>query len=311
MTTTPAWTTRMYAGAADLADMQSALATWIHRASDCGYCHVGDLPHRIYNGLRRYVREDLIRLWSVDGTLAGMVLVYPDHKAFDAFAAPDHRATALEREMLVWGADNTRPWLDRDKQPDRTVETDVMPCDTARASLLRELGFIPADQPWLIENERAIYDDLPPVHLPDGYTIRAACDDSDAAGLAAVHSGAFGSEWTPEMYRDHIMRNPGYDPALEHVVVAPDGSFAAFIIIWLDHLNRAGLFEPVGTHQDYHRRGLGRALMAHGLRVMRDHGMTAAKVCNEADNPAAQGLYAAMGFTPKHQFIAWREPASA
>ena len=56
-----------YKNADDLAAMQSALAAWIHDAGMCGYCHVGDVPHRIFNGLRgRYPIEDMVWLWRAE-----------------------------------------------------------------------------------------------------------------------------------------------------------------------------------------------------------------------------------------------------
>jgi len=33
----------------DIPRMQHALANWIKQAVDCGYCHVGEIPHRIYD----------------------------------------------------------------------------------------------------------------------------------------------------------------------------------------------------------------------------------------------------------------------
>ena len=67
-------------------------------------------------------------------------------------------------------------------------------------------------------------------------------------------------------------------------LAAPDGQVAAFTVIWLDDRNRCALFEPVGTHPAFQRRGLARALMLHGLRVMAAAGMTRAVVEHDATN---------------------------
>jgi len=96
--------------------------------------------------------------------------------------------------------------------------------------------------------------------LPDGYSFRAANGIEDAAARADVHNAAFGPIWTPELYRK-VMESPGYEPERELVIQTPDGTFAAFSIIWFDHLNRTGLFEPVGTHKEHQRRGFGRAII--------------------------------------------------
>ncbi|MCA9970534.1 MAG: GNAT family N-acetyltransferase, partial [Anaerolineales bacterium] len=97
-----------------------------------------------------------------------------------------------------------------------------------------------------------------------------------------------------------VMASPGYAPERELVVQAPDGAYVAFCIIWYDHLNRMGLFEPVGTHQDYRRRGFGRAILLYGMQQMASAGMAFASVAHFGDNEAARGLYQACGFKPWH-----------
>ncbi|MCC6614002.1 MAG: GNAT family N-acetyltransferase [Anaerolineae bacterium] len=302
------FTHRAYHGAGDLAAMQAVLAGWVRESGSCGYCHVGDLPHRIYNGLRgQYPRDEMIRLWSLDGQLVAFALVYPRHACYDAFVSPAHRSGAFERDVLAWAAETLRDWLDREGAHAKAVMTGVDSCDTWRANYLIECGYQPDETAWITLNEREIITDLPDVVLPEDYRIRSALGEVDAAGLAAVHSGAFGSKWTPDLYRDEVMRKPGYDPALEHVVVAPDGAFAAFCITWLDDQNAIGLFEPVGTHEAYQRKGLGRALMAHGLRFMQTRGMRLAQVGSEPDNPASNALYRAVGFAPKYTTTSYRK----
>lgn len=71
-------------------------------------------------------------------------------------------------------------------------------------------------------------------------------------------------------------------------------------IIWYDHLNRTGLFEPVGTHKDHRRRGFGRAIVLYGMQQMSAAGMEFATVAHFGNNEAARGLYQACGFRPWH-----------
>jgi ribosomal protein S18 acetylase RimI-like enzyme len=132
--------------------------------------------------------------------------------------------------------------------------------------------------------------------LPAGFSIRPAHDVSEAGGLATVHSSAFGSNWTPEGYA-RVMSTPGFSISHEMVVTAPSGDFAAFLVYWLDPISRSGLFEPVGCHIDYQRRGLVKALMSHTMGLMREAGMTYAIVKHETNNPASTAAYASLGFT--------------
>jgi ribosomal protein S18 acetylase RimI-like enzyme len=111
-----------------------------------------------------------------------------------------------------------------------------------------------------------------------------------------VHRSAFApSKLTVEKY-DILVGLPGYRYDLDCVAVAPDGSFAAFTMCWLDPEAAVGYFEPVGTHQDHRRLGLGKAVNTFGLRRLREEGAREALVYGEVANPASQALYRSVGF---------------
>ena len=61
-------------------------------------------------------------------------------------------------------------------------------------------------------------------------------------------------------------------------------------------MNGVGLFEPVATHPDFQGKGLGKAVMAEGLRRMKAAGMKRAQVGFDPTNVAALALYTSMGF---------------
>lgn len=69
---------------------------------------------------------------------------------------------------------------------------------------------------------------------------------------------------------------------------------------WHDTLNRTGLLEPVGTHPEHRRRGLGKAVVLHAMGQMKAAGMTHATVANTATNEASRELYRSCGFKPWH-----------
>ena len=75
----------------------------------------------------------------------------------------------------------------------------------------------------------------------------------------------------------------------------PNEALAAFTVTWHDSVNRTGLLEPVGTHPDHRRRGLGRAVVLHTMHQMRAAGMTHATVANSGTNEASRKLYRAWG----------------
>lgn len=97
-----------------------------------------------------------------------------------------------------------------------------------------------------------------------------------------------------EWYRN-VQRVPLYRRDLDNVAVAPDGELAAFCTVWFDDVTRTAVFEPVGTHPNHRKRGLGKAVMTEGLRRAQRLGATLATVSSY--DKAAHALYDSMGFT--------------
>ena len=118
----------------------------------------------------------------------------------------------------------------------------------------------------------------PEALLPDGYVIKSVAEEDDVDKRRIAKSIAFGggyapSDWDPAAAFREMQRAPDYRPELDLFVVAPNGDYASLCTIWLDEANRYGNFEPVGTHDEYQGRGLGRALLHEGLRRMAARGI--------------------------------------
>ena len=149
---------------------------------------------------------------------------------------------------------------------------------------------------WTQLNERDLTDLEQPV-LPDGFRFRTA-DEAGPRAAVQAHVDAWApSTYTAEGY-EGVRRTPPYRGDLHVLVEAPDGTMAASTIMWLDEANKTAEFEPVGTHPDYRRRGLGRAMLLHGMHLARAAGaMHMTVACQGAPgHPAARGLYYSVGF---------------
>ena len=175
------------------------------------------------------------------------------------------------------------------------------------ATRLARHGFAPTETN-LTQWYQTLVTPPPPPILPDGYGVRALAGPEEVPARVEVHRAAFApSHMTVERY-GRAMGQPHYAIDRDVVVEAPDGSFAAFAIVWYDPIGRVGEFEPVGTHPDHRRRGLALAVLRHGLALLREAGALDAIVFSESDNDASQALYAAAGFGALAVHRRWARP---
>lgn len=149
---------------------------------------------------------------------------------------------------------------------------------------------------WTQLNERDLDDVERPV-LPEGYRFRTA-DEVEPKAVVRAHVDA----WAPSAYSlegyEGVRQATGYRGDLHVLVEAPDGAMVSSTIMWLDEVNRTAEFEPVGTHPDYRRLGLARAMLLHGMHLARAAGATHMTVASlgAPGHPSARGLYYSVGF---------------
>lgn len=264
---------RPYRGPDDMARMQRLASELWRRLGPRSSVHIGDLPWRMYQHLNK-LAEDRIELWlDGDDVLAWGWL---DDGELDFEVHPDHRH--LAREVLAWA------------EP-RSVLTLAIHTESVR--MLEDAGFRPSEK-WYEHMVRSLESISEPV-VPAGYRVRSVEGDTDVERRVEVHRAAFApSRVVPESYRA-VMRAYPYRTELDNVVVAPDGSFAAFCLCWIDVENRVGLLEPVGTHPAHRRQGLAAAACLAGLRALRGAGADTAVIYSAGASEAFR-VYERIGF---------------
>lgn len=290
--------TRRYRAGEDVALLQSFNAEAIAKTDGCGFMHPGDIAHRLFNGNKLFDPAEVLTIWEDSTGVAAWAMASPRHPGFDAQVRPDLRTPAFERQVLEHVEAETRDLLRCHGIVRDRFEGEAYRCDTARAALLVEMGWVQDDEPPWVLNSVRLSESADP-HTQDGYTIRAVRGIAEAGAVAEVHAASFGSTWTPEMY-EKVMQLPGYAAEHEFVVEDTDGVLVAFAVTWHDQLNRTGLFEPVGTHPDHRNRGLGRSLLLFAMGEMAAAGMEHATVVNEGTNDASRALYSSVGFVPRY-----------
>jgi mycothiol synthase len=293
-------TSRPYDGDADLARIKDLLMAGRAVSPHSGYMHLGDLEWRLYYGQRHLDRSQLIQLWQdASSHLLGFLIF--DGPMFECYVLPDQRGSLLEVEMVHWAEARARQAIVEQGGLGNIITYSF--ADDARwIAVLEDWGYVKADQGRYVYLARSIIDPLPEPSLLAGFTLRGMAGEGDIEQRAEVHRNAFlPSRMTADAYRA-LMSAPGYLADLDSVVVASDGSFAAFAMAWLDPRSRIGEFEPIGTRSSFRRMGLGRAVLLRGMERMRLQGMEQAIVYADADNEAAIRLYQSVGFEIVNSF---------
>ena len=147
---------------------------------------------------------------------------------------------------------------------------------------------------------RRLSQPIPDSNPPSGYTVRALGDESELPARSWLSWKVFHPDEPDEKYQGwewyrNVQRVPLYRRDLDILAVAQDGEFAAFCTVWFDDITRTAVFEPVGTHPNHQKRGLGKAVMSEGLRRAHRLGATLATVSSYSTG--AHALYESMGFT--------------
>ena len=252
---------------------------------------------------RWHVNENIFRfnlaaavfLWeTADGALAGVL--HPDGPG-EAFLQihPAFRSAELEVEMMA-----TAETQFTTTQPDASQRLVLwaQESDLMRKDLLARRGYTRGRQPEFQRRQPTTLP-IPDFPLAPGYTIRSLDDAGELPARSWLSWRAFHPDEPDEKYEGwawyrNVQRAPLYRRDLDLVAVAPDGELAAFCTVWFDDVTRTAAFEPVGTHPAHQRRGLGRAVMAEGLRRAAHLGATLATVGSYTETAGA--LYASVGF---------------
>jgi len=235
--------------------------------------------------------------------LIGWALLSPEEDAFDVYTIPSLRGDPRESQMLA-------SVVNEMSSLDELNTVWVAEDDRVRIQWFEENGFTLADNHFF-HFKRSLSGPLAGPPLPEAFSLRTSRGDERDARLRAVAShAAFKSGKPFEEYWLRTLRftqSPVYVPEHEIFVMSPDEQVAAYCIVWTDELNRVGHFEPVGTHPNFQRRGLGKSLLFEGLRRLKSEGMNEACVCANHDNPAAIHLYESVGFQKVIRLLTYRK----
>jgi ribosomal protein S18 acetylase RimI-like enzyme len=293
--------------------MRQLLAAGGQANIPASYTHPGALDWATHYPPDEQRRRRNIRLWermSEDPpALEAWAIFLPNEETFDLFVSPALYGTPAHdivmEEYVVWAEARAREVGLKQLSPFW-----VLDYDTVMDRLMQANGFVvvQADPPPPLF-ERSL-DELPTIPLPDGFTVQGVRNLDDGRLRAQATHGAFRphDDWDGYWAEyAQFIGSAAYDGERDLFVRSPDGRGASACTIWFDPLNAVGLFEPVATHPDFQGKGLGKAVMAEGMRRMQAAGMRRAIVGFDPNNLAALALYTSMGFRAACYFALYRK----
>lgn len=169
---------------------------------------------------------------------------------------------------------------------------------------LTQLGFAKGKIYGLLRF-RDVNASIPEFSLAEGFKIRTIREE-DYAKYAETIRAIFGHG---EFFNADIVRflasSSWYNQELDLVAVDTEDNFASVCTFRMDPASRITELEPMGTHPNYRRLGLGKALLAEGFRRLQKYKPSLLFIGGAADNPGANRLYDALGFTDKKTMHFW------
>lgn len=290
----------MYRDEADYGRIRALLAEILRIQGPPVDCTATDIDWWRFSWGNSPTDIETARLWE-DAAGRLVAVAWFGYALVDQFIHPEHRD--LEDETLDW-AESQRAAEKRSSEVAHTLAAFAFEKDPVRPAILARRGYVRTDHHGL-RFGKPLDRELPAIDLPPGYRVRPIVE-GDLERRVAVHRAAFEhTKVTPEEYRV-LQTAPSYRLDQDFVVEAPDGSFAAFALVWLDTANQTMVFEPVGCHPDHRRRGLSLALLIEACRRMYRRGTRYALVGTSESNAAAVALYRSAGFVDLDRFHEWK-----
>ncbi len=302
------YTTRTYEAESDKL-LLSALA---RRFFD-DHLHVIDLPYR----LSSWALDDPgnTRLWfDAQGNLLAWAVLQTPFWFVDYVCDPQDMA--LHGEILAW-ADTRSREIAATPAGHLSWFVNVFDGQTERIRDLQAVGFAcqsdpenvpPGDDPWSkVFMRREANMPVGTYRLPAGFTLRPLGGESEVGAYVELHRAVFESKSMTIEWRQRILRHPAYQPDLDIVIAAPDGSLAAFCVGWLDQATGRGHIESLGCREDCRRYALGRVALAEVLRRLQARGAQAIYVETDKYRNTALALYEHMGFDVIRDVLVYRK----
>ncbi len=243
--------------------------------------------------------DEYLKMWVKSQQIIAMSFTKPSG-ACNLSIHPDYLTHVSE--IVVWMQDRVRELKNGDSVKMSLVVDDA---DEALSSVLSGLGFEKDE----IEGDnqiRPVDSPIPDYTLPDGYSIRNAVIAEDYEKYRDVQVAVFPhiKSMSKKLLNTYSTAS-FYQEELDIIAVAPSGKFAAFCTARIDPVSNITELEPVGTHPDHRKLGLGKAVICESLKRLEKYQPSAVVILGAAPSEGARRLYESVGFVNKGAACYW------
>lgn len=262
-------------------------------------------PDRIENNLkeleeRAWIWEDynentsekkMVALTTIDGPQNYFLHVHPDYYDLEVEIIKNIEKQAKKHK--------------KSKTKKEEIKILVAEGVTRREAHLEKMGY--ANQGHFSNiRMRRVGNEIPNFDLPVGFQVRGIHDNSDYEQVAKLIRLVFGhGEWFTEDVLIEMTNRSFYKKDLDLVVENKEGDIVSFGTFRMDPISKITQLEPMGTHPDFLKLGLAKALVFEGLRRSMIYGASLFYIGGAAISPAANRLYDVTGFTEVLKENAW------
>jgi ribosomal protein S18 acetylase RimI-like enzyme len=263
--------------------------------------HVIDLPYRL-SSWALDESENIAEWVNENGKLVAWAVLQTPFWSIDYVLSPG-LSSDLHADILEW-ADRRVQEVMRTPYGHSSWYVNVFADQTDRRRILEQCGFTSQmdgdENSWSkVWMERAGQFEVPSYPLPAGFYLRPLAGEGEVNEYVDLHRAVFETRNMTAEWRRRTLKQPGYQPELDVVVVSPDGRLVAFCIGWLLKTidgQQYGQIEPLGCHSDYRSYALGRVALCETLKRLQQLGGQSIFIETDNYRNTAFRLYESVGF---------------
>ncbi len=226
---------------------------------------------------------------------------------------PTKRGDTLETEILQWSEQRMR-----EIGKERTLPIKLHTCsrdDKILRRVLLERQCFTTERSFLTM-ACSLNQDFSSSSLPSGFKLKQVSGEQDIEAWVELFNESFLEHWnhqdlTVATARDWF-NNPSYLPELNLMAVAPDGTFAAFCVGYINgqenarHGRKEGWIKLLGTRRNFRKLGLGKAMLIAVIKQFKAMDIEQVKLGVDAQNlTSAMRLYESVGFHPVNTWLSY------